>query len=66
MFVANITPLIIIAGAATYNGQPFSAVETAHLLQNCMIIAGIGTLIAATSICLGVGVTQVEGFFDNE
>jgi NCS2 family nucleobase:cation symporter-2 len=32
-----------------------------------MIDAGLNnrnTLIAATSICLGVGVTQVEGFFD--
>ena len=45
MFVANIAPLIIIASVAVYNGQPFTAVETARLLQNCMIIAGIGTLI---------------------
>ena len=62
MFVANITPLIIIAGAATYNGQPFSAVETAHLLQNCMIIAGIGTLIQLYPIWkIGSGLPVVMG-----
>ncbi|MCR5662913.1 MAG: purine permease, partial [bacterium] len=45
MFVANVTPLIIIAGVAVYNNQKFTDLETARLLQNCMIIAGIGTLI---------------------
>ena len=45
MFVANIAPLIIIASVAVYQGEKFSAVETAKLIQNCMIIAGIGTLI---------------------
>ena len=45
MFVANIAPLIIISSVAVYNGQPFTAVETAWLLQNCMLIAGIGTLL---------------------
>lgn len=125
MFVANVAPLIIISSVAVYNGQAFTAIETARLLQNCMLIAGIGTLlqlypvwkigsglpvvmgisftflaaclsaasqdygimfgsimmsgvrmmhdagmdqrntlIAATSICLGVGVTQVDGFFN--
>lgn len=44
MFVANIAPLIIIASVAVYNGQPFSVIETARLLQNCMLIAGIGTI----------------------
>ena len=39
MFVANIAPLIIIASVAVYNGQPFSVIETARLLQNCMLIA---------------------------
>ena len=37
MFVANVTPLIIIASVAVYDGQPFSAVETARLIQNCML-----------------------------
>ena len=45
MFVANIAPLIIIASVAVYNGQAFTTIETAQLLQNCMLIAGIGTLI---------------------
>lgn len=45
MFVANIAPLIIIASVAVYNGQPFSVIETARLLQNCMLIAGIGTML---------------------
>ena len=45
MFVANVTPLIIIASVAVYNGQPFSDIETARLIQNCMLIAGIGTLV---------------------
>jgi NCS2 family nucleobase:cation symporter-2 len=40
MFVANITPIIILANAAGID----SAVS-ATLIQNCMIIAGIGTLI---------------------
>ena len=42
MFVANIAPLIIIASVAVYNGQVFTTIETAQLLQNCMLIAGIG------------------------
>lgn len=45
MFVANIAPLIIIASVAVYNGEPFTAIGTARLLQNCMLIAGIGTLL---------------------
>ena len=45
MFVANVTPIILIAGIALYNGEPMSGVDTARLIQNCMIIAGIGTLI---------------------
>ena len=51
MFVANVTPLIIIASVAVYDGQPFSAVETARLIQNCMLIAGIGTLVQLYPAC---------------
>ncbi|MBQ9648117.1 MAG: purine/pyrimidine permease [Oscillospiraceae bacterium] len=62
MFVANITPLIIIASVAVYNGEPFTAVETARLLQNCMIIAGIGTLIQLYPIWkIGSGLPVVMG-----
>lgn len=40
MFVANITPIIILAGAVGIDKG-----ISASLIQNCMIIAGIGTLI---------------------
>ena len=40
MFVANITPIIILANAVNL-GPDISAA----LIQNCMIIAGIGTLV---------------------
>ena len=40
MFVANITPIIILSNAAGLDKE-----TSAMLLQNCMIIAGIGTLI---------------------
>ena len=40
MFVANIAPLIIVAGACGLGSE-----QTASLIQTTMIIAGIGTLI---------------------
>ena len=40
MFVANVTPIIILA-----NVVGIDATVSATLIQNCMIIAGIGTLI---------------------
>lgn len=40
MFVANITPIIIVAGASG-----LSSSETARLIQCAMIVAGIGTMI---------------------
>ena len=62
MFVANVTPLIIIASVAVYNGQSFTAIETARLIQNCMIIAGIGTLIQLYPIWkIGSGLPVVMG-----
>lgn len=45
MFIANIAPIIIICGIAKYNGLALTSIETATLIQNAMIIAGIGTLI---------------------
>lgn len=45
MFVSNVVPLIIISGVAVYNGVPFTPIEKASLIQNCMLIAGIATLI---------------------
>lgn len=62
MFVSNVTPLIIIAGIAVYNGQAFTTVETARLIQNCMLIAGIGTLIQLFPIwIIGSGLPIVMG-----
>ena len=40
MFVSNITPIIILAGAVGLKSD-----VSAVLIQNCMIIAGIGTLV---------------------
>ena len=40
MFVANITPIIILANVAGID-----ATLSASLVQNCMVIAGIGTLV---------------------
>jgi len=40
MFVSNITPIIILANVVNLGPE-----LNAHLIQNCMIIAGIGTLI---------------------
>ena len=40
MFVSNITPIIILA-----NVVGIDASLSASLIQNCMIIAGIGTLV---------------------
>lgn len=62
MFVANVAPLIIIASVAVCDGQPFSAVETARLIQNCMLIAGLGTLVQLYPIWrVGSGLPIVMG-----
>ncbi len=47
MFVANITPIIIILSTAKFAGRSggVTNVEMATLIQNCIFIAGIGTLI---------------------
>lgn len=45
MFVANVAPIILVAQVAVYNGITFTEIETARLIQNAMLIAGIGTLI---------------------
>ena len=43
MFVSNVAPIILVASVALYNGESFTAVEVARLIQNAMMIAGIGT-----------------------
>ena len=45
MFVANVTPVMLIASVAVYNGAAFTAIDTALLIQAAMLVAGIGTLI---------------------
>ena len=45
MFVSNVTPIILISGVALYNGNSFSSLDIALLVQAAMLIAGIGTLI---------------------
>lgn len=45
MFVSNVTPIILISGVALIDGQPFSATDTARIIQAAMLIAGLGTLI---------------------
>lgn len=45
MFVANVTPVMLIASLAVYNGEAFTAIDTALLIQAAMLIAGIGTLV---------------------
>ena len=62
MFVANVAPLIIISSVAVYQGEAFTAIETARLLQNCMLIAGIGTLLQLYPIWeIGSGLPVVRG-----
>lgn len=57
MFVANIAPIIIVAGACG-----LSAKETTMLIQNAMMIAGIGTLIQLFPIWkIGSGLPIVMG-----
>lgn len=45
MFMANVTPIILIAGIAKYHGASFTPTDTALLVQVSMLVAGIGTLI---------------------
>ena len=57
-----IAPLIIISSVAVYPVEPFTAIETARLLQNCMLIAGIGTLLQLYPIWkIGSGLPVVMG-----
>ncbi|MGD1820495.1 MAG: uracil-xanthine permease family protein [Pleomorphochaeta sp.] len=57
MFVANIVPIVIVAGAGNLSQD-----LTTALLQNCMFIAGIGTLIQLFPIWrIGSGLPVVMG-----
>ena len=62
MFVSNVVPVMIIAKAALYNGQPFSGADIARLIQAAMLIAGIGTLIQLYPVWrVGSGLPVVMG-----
>lgn len=50
MFVSNIAPIFIVAGASGLSSQ-----DTAMLIQSAMLIAGIGTLIQLFPIFHKVG-----------
>ena len=50
MFVSNITPIILVAAVAKLNGAPMSEELTATLIQNCMFVAGIASLIQIVGI----------------
>ena len=41
MFVTNVTPVMLIASVAVYNGRAFTAIDTALLIQAAIHIAGI-------------------------
>ena len=69
MFVANIAPILLVTGVAKYQGTAFTEIETARLIQNAMLIAGIGTLIqlfpiwrigAKLPVVMGVSFTFVS------
>ncbi|MBQ3544262.1 MAG: purine permease [Lachnospiraceae bacterium] len=66
MFVANIAPILIVAGASNLTDK-----QSAMLIQNAMIIAGIGTLIqlfpmfkigSGLPIVMGISFTFVSVF----
>ena len=62
MFVSNVAPIILVSSVAVYNGESFTAVEVARLIQNAMMIAGIGTLIQLYPIWkVGSGLPVVMG-----
>lgn len=57
MFVANISPIIIVAGASGVSGK-----QLAMLIQSAMLIAGIGTLIQIFPLWkIGSGLPIVMG-----
>ncbi len=66
MFLANITPAVLIASVAIYNGKPLTDIDVAIILQNAMIVAGIGTLIQAIPLInVGAGLPIVMGLSFN-
>ena len=50
MFVSNITPIILVCGVAKVNGAAMSEHLISVLIQNCMFIAGVASLIQIVGI----------------
>lgn len=50
MFLANVTPIIILCGVAKINGNPMSDALKTQLLQNSMLVAGIASLIQIVGV----------------
>lgn len=50
MFVSNVTPIILVTGVAQVNGGPMSTHLVSFLIQNCMFIAGVASLIQIAGI----------------
>lgn len=50
MFVSNVTPIILVTGVAQVNGSPMSEHLVSVLIQNCMFIAGVASLIQIAGI----------------
>ena len=66
MFLANITPAVLITAVAMYNGETLSNIDIAIIIQNSMIVAGIGTLIQAWPLFkVGSGLPIIMGLSFN-
>lgn len=62
MFVGNIAMVIILSGVAVYSGEPLTILQQTSMIQNCMIIAGIASLIQLYPIMrVGSGLPIIMG-----
>ena len=50
MFVSNITPIILVTGVAKVSGQAMDQTLVSVLIQNCIFIAGVASLIQIAGI----------------
>ena len=50
MFVSNVTPIILVTGVAKVNGADMDQHLISVLIQNCMFIAGVASLIQIAGI----------------
>ncbi len=50
MFVSNVTPIILVCAVAKVNGNLMSGHMTSVLIQNCMFIAGVASLIQIAGV----------------